>query len=421
MTDAAAAPPITEPHKPRTSKLRSFAVGLLGVLAIVGIIASTLAVWTRVELFNSDKVADAAATTLDNPEVQIALGNYITDQLFTAVDVDQLVSNVLPGDGQRLEAVIARQAHTVVATQVAKVLATDQAQEVFKGLVKVSHKQLMKLLNGGSLGDFATVENGTVTLSLVPLVGAGLQSLQDMGLFTRVTLPDLSPGSDAHEQIAKLSAAIGRPLPENFGQLTVYQSDNVDKAESTISAAQRAFKVFKRAVVLIVIVTLALLAGTILLARNRRRAAIILALGGVTAIVIVRALIRRIVSKALLVVVDPDARVALRTTLNNLTIGLKQTVVVLIVLGIVTALVAYLSGSGEHAVAIRGKLGSAEGSVIDVIRAHSQAAAIGAYALALISLLFFGLTWIGLIVTAAFAALGIWLYALEPHPDTTAT
>jgi len=279
----------------------------------------------------------------------------------------------------------------------------------------------MKLLNGGSVGDFATVENGTVTLSLVPLVGAGLQSLQDMGLFTRVTLPDLSPGSDAHEQIAKLSAAIGRPLPENFGQLTVYQSDNVDKAESTISAAQRAFKVFKRAVVLIVIVTLALLAGTILLARNRRRAAIILALGGVTAIVIVRALIRRIVSKALLVVVDPDARVALRTTLNNLTIGLKQTVVVLIVLGIVTALVAYLSGPGEHAVAIRGKLGSAEGSVIDVIRAHSQAAAIGAYALAMISLLFFGLTWIGLIVTAAFAALGIWLYALEPHPDTTAT
>ena len=51
------------------------------VANVVQGIASTLAVWTRVTLFNSDKVANAAASTLDNPQVQIALGNYITDQL----------------------------------------------------------------------------------------------------------------------------------------------------------------------------------------------------------------------------------------------------------------------------------------------------------------------------------------------------
>src|SRR4051812_48598838 len=132
MTDTAL--PVTEPKKRRSTKLRSVAVGTLGVLAVIGIIVSTLAVWTRVTLFNSDKVADAATSTLDDPAVAAELANYVTDQVFVAVDVNQLVANVVPGNAPRLNAVVVRQARTVVATEVARLLGTDRFQDVFHQL-----------------------------------------------------------------------------------------------------------------------------------------------------------------------------------------------------------------------------------------------------------------------------------------------
>ena len=382
------------------TRLRSIAVGALGVLAVIGVLASTIGLWARVTLFDSDKVASAAGATLDDPEVVSALATYLTDQVFLALDVQDRVTEVLPAALEPVRVVIGRQARSLVADQVGKALSTDQFQAVFERLVAVAHTRLMRVLNGDGLGDFVSVQDGVVSVNLVPIAEQALQSLQDLGLLTKVTLPDLSSG-DASEQISKLEAALGRELPDDFGQLVVYRTDAVDGGGATLSTAQRALVLFKRSVVLIVGLTVVLLAATVVLARRRLRATMLLALGGVAAMVLVRVAINRISVRLPSLLIDPAGRTAVRITFDQLTTGLTRAIVVLAVLGLLIAVVAYLSGEGESATRAR-EWGTKN------VEAHPTILSIVGYVLALGSLLLFGLSWAGVILAIAFAALAFW-------------
>ena len=129
-----------------------------------------------------------------------------------------------------------------------RVLAEPAVQDVVTTLVDRAHARAMQLLRGDGLVDGITVVDGAVTLNLLPLVARGLTVLQGYGLLDGVDVPELTAGGDPDEQAAQLSAAVGRDLPDGFGQLVVYDSEALADAQETVRTAQRMLVLAQRAV-----------------------------------------------------------------------------------------------------------------------------------------------------------------------------
>jgi hypothetical protein len=199
----------------------------------------------------------------------------------------------------------------------------------------------MRLLEGDGLVDGITVVDGAVTLNLLPLIDRGLTRLQSFGLLSDVQLPELSADGNPTEQIAELEAALNRDLPDDFGQLVVYESDRLSDAQASVENAQRTLVLVKRALWVLLIATAALIALTIIIARNRWRAALLLGLGTVAAIVIARTGVRRVRDDAPDLIERPGGKAALAAMLDGAASGLLRVFGLVLLVAAVVALIAF--------------------------------------------------------------------------------
>ncbi len=135
-----------------------------------------------------------------------------------------------------------------------------------------------------------TNENGVITLNLLPVITAVLQQIQSAAqgiLGDRVTLPEITGEEQVSEAITSLSSALGRPLPPDFGQVVIFQSDD-------LAAAQNAVSFFDKLTYALIIFSLLMIAVTIALSVNRRRTVVQLAVGTILGVLIARLIIRKI-------------------------------------------------------------------------------------------------------------------------------
>lgn len=404
-----------EVRRPAGRSWRSLVAGIAGLLAVVGVLASSLAVWTRAVIFDSDKVAAAVSDTLSEPDVAQTLARYVTDQVFVAVDADGFVTAALPAPLTPLAPAIVGGARSFVADRVSTVIATDAVRELVRVLVRQAHQAFVRLVEGDGLVAGLTVSEGQVTVNLVPLVGRGLGVAQSVGLFRDLELPELRRDGDPVQQIAALEQATGRDLPDDFAQLVVYESAALADAEVSVATAQRVVTLFKRAVWVLLVVTVGLLVGAILLARDRRRAAIVLALGVAGSLLVGRALIGRVVDRLPEVVVDPGARAALTSALGDLVSGLIGLTTLLVVAGLVVATGAFLLGESTAAAAIRGRVGATSGSLRSTIDQHRDGASLVAFGAAVLLLVIAELSWWSLATGLVLTGAGAWtLWAPRP-------
>ena len=95
--------------------------------------------------------------------------------------------------------------------------------------------------------------------------------MQGLGLLDQLEVPELTRAGDPSEQIAELESATGRDLPDDFGQLSVFESDKLAEAQASVQNAQRAVALVKRATWLLAVLAVVFLVATVLLARNRWR------------------------------------------------------------------------------------------------------------------------------------------------------
>ncbi|MET0459957.1 MAG: hypothetical protein ABW195_11975, partial [Ilumatobacteraceae bacterium] len=313
-------------------RARGVVAGVLGVLAIFVLTVTAIAVWAGTTLFDSEKVAEIAGDALAEPEVQAAMATYLTDQVFTAVDVQSVLDDVLPTNLQRLEPVLAAGARSAVDRGLTRVLANPDVQDVLTTVVERSHRRAMRLLEGDGLADGVNVTDGVVTLNTLPLIGRGVEQLQQLGLFTSLQLPELTADGDPADQIAALSSATGRDLPDDFGQLVVYRSDDLANAQASLQSAQQLFAVAKRAVWLLIALTIGLVAATMLVASRRWRATLLLGVGVVVAMMITRLATRRVLAEAPDLASQPGGRAAIRAMLGDAATGLFRLAAVLTIL-----------------------------------------------------------------------------------------
>jgi hypothetical protein len=247
----------------------------------------------------------------------------------------------------------------------------------------------MKVLEGEKPGNSVNVENGAVVLNLVPAVNAVLGRVQDRGLLTDKTLPDLSDSQSPQEQITALSKALGLDLKPTFGQITVYQNDRISHAETYVSTAQKVAKQIKRLVLLLVLVAIVLIAVTILVAYDRRRAVIMLGIGVAVAVVLAQIAERRLVERIPTLLTDADSRAAAKSVISAFTHSLGNVNVGLFVIGILAALIGFMARPGG----------------VD-LKGHATATRIAIGAVALGALWIVGLHWWSVIVVVAFVAVG---------------
>ena len=272
MADAEAALPAPDPEaavevkarKPHRARriISMILVVLLGVLVPL----SVTAVWASRTALDTDRFTAVVSSVTSDPAVLDALSKRLTDEALTAVASSDVIQN-LPPPLPSAAAVILGAMRGRVQEAVDNVLSTSAFQDALKGTVALAHRQAIKLLEGKGLlnSDAFTIENGTVTLNLWPLIQQVLVKLQADGV-----IPASWQIPSGDQPPSALQSTIGSKLPDDFGQIVVYQSDNANK-ESTLDVAQRGLVITRRAVVLLIVLTLLVAVAAVLVAVDRRR------------------------------------------------------------------------------------------------------------------------------------------------------
>lgn len=377
-------------RRPRRVARRA-AVVVLVVLACLSLAAATVAVWANRTLLTTDGWVETVGPLGSDPAVTAALQPRITEAVFSAIPAEDLVADALPEDRAFLAAPLSSAIQSFVDDQVGAFLASDTYAQLWVETNEVAHERALAVLRGEGV---VQVSGGdTVTLNLLPVINRvlGELSVTASGLLGQdVTLPTISSGEVPAEARERLNAALGIELPEDVGQIPVYDADE-------LIAAQQALRVFDQALVLLVIATPLLLVAAVWLSRNRRRTIIELTVGTVLLLVLVRRVVLRFQETVVALPPQPQGQAAARTVTEQLRGGLFDATGMVIAVAVVVLAIALVTGPHPWAVALRrgvahlghsvwttgGRLGSgadADGAV-DWMTQHRQALQVGGVAL----------------------------------------
>ncbi len=307
------------------SKKRGLLVWGLLVLATIVLFVSSLTVWSKRQLLDSDAWADSSSQLLANDQVRGAVAQTLVDRLFERSDVDAQLRARLPEQAQGAAPVLAATLESAAVRAADRLLQTPRVQTLWQNINKRAHAGVVKVLEGKDLGRNGNVStaNGNVTLDLRPLITQ---------LATRLGVEDrLKANADP-----------------NAGQVVIMKS-------SQLGAAQTAVKILHALSSLLLILVLALYALAIYLARGRRR----LMLGAAGASLIFVGLIIAFMRRALGgVIVDSLVKVEANKHPVSVIWALETSVmrdiaVILVVYGALVLLATVLAGPNRPAVALR--------------------------------------------------------------------
>jgi hypothetical protein len=364
-------------------RIRRVASMVLVVLVAILVPVGTLALWATRTVLNTDRFTTTVSDVTSNPAVLSALSTRIADEAFDAVNGSAVLSQ-LPPAVQSAAPIIEGALHSRVEQRINDVLSSDAGQTLLTAAVRKAHASAMSLLQSDGLlsTNALTVRNGTVTLDVRPLIRQTLIGLQNDGVIpASVAIPAEGdpPG--------QLASALGTKLPDNFGQIVVYQTDAAS-LNTTLDQAQRVLVLTKRGVVLLVIIALALAVAAFLVAVDRRRALYRVGLGVAIGGVILLVVARRVAAAVPSAATTPAGRAVAGALADSLRSSLTRALVVLV---IVAAVVAVLARAGHVLFAWAG--------------AHGEVARIIVIAVGLFLLVLLGLGW-GAVTIAVIVAGG---------------
>ena len=123
-------------------------------------------------------------------------------------------------------------AQQFVQKTVTQLLSTKQFQDFWVQANRVAHAAAVKILKGETIKGVSTA-NGEVTLNLFPMISQALTVVGEKapGILGGDRIPKLTASINPDQARAKLSAALGRPLPADFGVITVFKSDQLKLAQ----------------------------------------------------------------------------------------------------------------------------------------------------------------------------------------------
>jgi hypothetical protein len=383
---------------------------LLIVIGCVLAPVSVIGVWGINQVTNTSRYIDNIEPLIHEPAIQNALTDKITTQITTHLNVQGYanqaaaelnskgltrVGGLLKSFGPSLASAVAGYVHT----QVHKIVTSPRFARIWIQVNTLAHQTLVNVLSGQS--KVVGVKDGKIVIQLAPFVDAVKQNLSSRGFSLVNSLPPI------HATFAVYSAA-------------------------GLVKAQKLYRLANDLKILLPILTLLLLAAGVFVARRRRRALIGAGLGFAASMLVLGLgllLFRSIyLSSIPSSQLPPDAASALFDTFVRF---IRTALRTLLVLGLVVAAGAFLTGPSAAAVRTRGfftsgfawirgageRQGVSTGPVGRWTYAHRMGLRIGAVALAALIFVFWGRpTALVVILIAVFLVVVLGLIELIGRP-----
>jgi hypothetical protein len=413
---------------PKRHRLRRIFAPILVALAVIVFTLTVPAAWGARTVLNTDRYVETVEPLADDPAVQQAIATRLTDQVFAALNVQEVISGALASIGERatlLVGPLTNALHGFVQEQVLKVVQSDAFQTFWVEANRFVHTQVLAVLRGE--GDTFSVVEGKVALNLLPLVNLALGSIERVSsdlVGGQVTLPTIEPGDVPSEAIARLEQALGIDLPDNYGQIVVYDSHDLE-------ALQKTLYVSERILILVLILIPVLVAAALWVSIRRRRTLIQLTVGAAIGLVVVRR-VAIIARDGLFDRVNTQRHPAVRVLTDTLMNSLFRYTGILLAIMLLTLLIALISGPYPWAVTVRGWFrdgargiasafggqAAADSDRVRWLRAHRDVLMLAGGVVALLLLLLFDLSWLAFaIVTIVIALYEIAMLRLGHEPE----
>ena len=396
-------------------RMRRIATPILVALSIIVFTVTVPAAWGARTVLNTDRYVATVAPLADDPAVQASIATKLTDQVFSALDVQGTLSDALGALGERATALAGPLTIAMkgfVRDQVERVVASDAFRTFWVQANTFVHTQVLAILRGDDTN--ITVRQGKVLLNLLPLVNLALGSIQTVAsdLVGRdVTLPTIEPNEATSASIARLEQALGVDLPDTYGQVVVYDSED-------LGALQQALYLFERLLVLLLILIPILVAASLLVSTRRRRTLIQLAAGSAVGLVVIRRI--AIISRdSVFDRVDTQRFPSVRVLTDDLMESLFRYTAILLAIVLLVLLIALITGPYPWAVTVRGWVRDGthataaafsgerlpESGRVGWLRDHRDGLMLGGAVLAVALLLLFDLSLWGFVIAGIVIAL----------------
>lgn len=303
---------------------------LLGVLLPLGVVAR----WVHNEVADTDRYVESIAPLASDPAIQAAVVDKITTEIMDRLQVEAVTDQAIaaladlglpPLAATSLNALsgpLNSAIHDFVETRVRDIVESDRFQDAWLEANRQAHAQLVAVLTGEG-SDVLAVDGNTVAINLGPVIDEVKQRLVESGFDLAGQLPAISL------------------------QLTLFQSDDLAKAQSM-------FRVLKGLNTALPIVLLLLVAGAVLVARSRRTALIAAMLVSAASVLLLGVGLNafRVVY---LDAVPPDVLPtdAAAAFYDNMVWFIRLNIRAILVLTLAVAFIAWVSGSGKNALAVR--------------------------------------------------------------------
>jgi len=186
-------------------------VRVLVVLGSVLAFLSVFAIWTERQALNTDDWVSTSGRLIQNQTIRAAVGDYLVDQLYENVDVEQKFKELLPGETKQLAGPFSGAVRQVAGGGAEEVLKSSTAQSLWQEANRTAHEQLLEVLEE---------KEGTVSTE------EGKVSLDLGGLVTNLA-----------DQVG-IGENLAEKLPEDAGQITILRSDQLKTAQDIVVAVK---------------------------------------------------------------------------------------------------------------------------------------------------------------------------------------
>ncbi|MBC2905279.1 hypothetical protein [Streptomyces cupreus] len=324
--------------RPERHRVKSLLAAVLIVLGCILAPLGAVAAWTADIAGDTDRYVDTVEPLARDRDIQNAVANRVTDAVMSRLDLTALLSQTPAADrplvekalgrlGPSLEAAVASFVHDKAQA----VVASDAFDRIWTEANRLAHDTVVKALTGEG-GGAVKVEGDAVTLDLGPVVERVKERLVDEGM------------------------TVAGNIPEIHTEITVVHSEDIGRART-------GFRLLQLIGFWLPVISVALIAGGVLLAAHRRKALIAGALGFAFAVGLLG--IALTVFRAVYLDALPSgvSQPAAESVYDILIRFLRTSVRVAVVLGVVVALAAWLTGPGRRARFVRQMWHSGIGAV----------------------------------------------------------
>ncbi len=306
-------------HPPGFLRVRA-----LVVLASVLVVFSIMATWIRAQIIDTDGWTQTSVQLLQNGKVREVVSSELSERLLSVVNVQNLAAEKLPHELSALAPVLSTAAAQVVPQAIDRALSVPAVQELWGRANRVTHEQVIQILNGG--GNTFSTSGGVVSINLEALI-------------------------DRLGQRLGVGNEVGAKLPANRRKIVLLRSSQLKLAQNGVKALRGLSIILPLLVVLIYLGALWLAAG------YRRRVLIEIGVGIIAGALVALVLRRWIDSYVVSNLVQSEGiRPAMREVLTIATAGWRSRALWLMITGVVLIFAGLLAGPMRWAVWLRERI-----------------------------------------------------------------